>query len=105
MIDEMQPFKGPTTTYHFNNRRIGLYNERYVQLARELDVPYLDLFSKLISSEQWRNSQLSGDGVHPDSRGYAEIASIVLRWQPLKDFMNPHSDPKSIDLENVRFGV
>ena len=105
VIDEMQPFKGPTTTYHFNNRRIGLYNERYVQLARELDVPYLDLFSKLITSEQWRSSQQRGDGVHPDSQGYAEIVSIVLKWQPLKDFINPRGDSQSIDLENVRSGT
>ena len=77
-----QPFSpGPGISYSFDNARTAELNQGYANLARELEVPYLDLFTPLSQSDRWAAALEAGDGVHPGADGYALIAEIVGEWR------------------------
>ena len=47
-------------------------------------IPYLDLFEYWMTHDDpWRQSRLSSDGLHPNSRGYQTILDKVATWQPI----------------------
>jgi acyl-CoA thioesterase-1 len=60
--------------------RLQLLSQRYAELARELSIPYLDLFSLTRDSDAWHAAVRRGDGVHPDAAGYALLANLVSEW-------------------------
>lgn len=80
--DRRQPFRlDPGVAFYFDNARTAKYNTAYRQLAREIGVPYLDLFTSLSTDQDWdRMQHEEGDGVHPPARGYARIAKLVEAW-------------------------
>lgn len=80
--DGRQPFRlSADIAYFFENSRTGQYNGAYRELAEELNIPYLDLFTALSNDEEWATIQHEGgDGVHPPARGYARISEIVQTW-------------------------
>lgn len=80
--DLRQPFRpSPELFYTFSTTRCADYNAAYKELAAELDVPYLDIFSALANDDRWAAIQQNdGDGVHPPSAGYDLIAGLVDGW-------------------------
>jgi lysophospholipase L1-like esterase len=61
--------------------RLEALSHAYAELARALEVPYLDLFSLTRECEAWHAAVARGDGIHPDGAGYALLASFVTNWQ------------------------
>lgn len=49
-------------------------------IARELVVPFLDVFNPLRSSRAWLRDISTGDGAHPGRRGYQALAALVDSW-------------------------
>jgi len=63
------------------------HDERIAELARELatvardeNVPCLDVFTPLMGLPRWRQEAAANDGSHPRSAGYSELANLVLAW-------------------------
>lgn len=81
-IDESrQPVTGATgQRFDLRNERVREYNEAYRELAIDLAVPYLDLFTPLIEDDAFMASMKSGDAVHPTRKGYEIIAERVTAW-------------------------
>jgi lysophospholipase L1-like esterase len=74
----------PSIRYDFSNERIAELDQRYADLAREIDVPYLSLYSKLIEHPAWHAALAKGDGVHTIGDGYGAVAGIVADWPAWK---------------------
>jgi lysophospholipase L1-like esterase len=62
------------------NRRTQSLAEQFRIVAEEVGVPYLDAFSTLERSATWMHEVALLDGAHPQSKGYAELASLVQTW-------------------------
>ena len=59
------------------NTRLHSLSAAYQQKAISLGVPYIDVFSKLITNQQYLQESRSYDGYHPKSDGYAAIAKVI----------------------------
>ncbi|MCP4330922.1 MAG: lipase [Alphaproteobacteria bacterium] len=81
-VDEaQQPFRpAPDISYSFHNGRTAELTEVYADVARELEVPFLDLFTALVGEPLYLGSLKAGDGVHPTAAGYSVIAERVDQW-------------------------
>ncbi len=64
------------------NQRIARLSTAFASVCDEIDVPYLDIFTPLQTSEVWIKEALANDGAHPRAAGYAELAQLVQNWQP-----------------------
>ena len=71
---------GPGVQYDFANRRIAELDGLYASLAREIDVPYLSVYPKLIDEPAWHAAIGKSDGVHAIGAGYGIIAGHVAQW-------------------------
>lgn len=60
-----------------HNARIQALSKAYSQLADKLGVPFIELFSPLLSDSSFMAEVTRNDGFHPHSQGYASIAKIV----------------------------
>lgn len=60
--------------------RLEVLSQRYADLARELAIPYLDLFTLTRNNAAWHEAVRRGDGIHPDAAGYALLASHFSEW-------------------------
>ncbi len=65
----------------------GAHDERLAELsralagvAREVDVPCLEVFAPLMASALWRAEVAANDGSHPRAGGYRELAALVRNW-------------------------
>ena len=87
IIDSMQPFNSGVALYAFNTERIATYNVAYQQIAKELKVPYLDVFSYLRINPIWEASQAVSDGIHPRHDGYQELGKYINSWTDFHEFM------------------
>lgn len=54
--------------------------ERYAEVCRELDVPFLDIVEAIRPVDAWWREVAAGDGIHPGSGGYASLAALVDAW-------------------------
>jgi lysophospholipase L1-like esterase len=63
-----------------HNQRISDLSKQFTLICKRLNVPYLDVFSKLESSTIWMDDVKNHDGAHPSSAGYQELAEIVNNW-------------------------
>ncbi len=79
--DADQPFRSaPTVAYQFSSARAAELSDAFADVARDLNIPYLDLFTPLAANDAWLKSFRAGDGVHPTAPGYAIIAERVAGW-------------------------
>ncbi|BAY93893.1 MULTISPECIES: GDSL-type esterase/lipase family protein [unclassified Tolypothrix] len=62
------------------NQQIAHQSQQFALVCRELDIPYLDVFSTLVNSSIWLAEAKANDGAHPRAAGYAEFAAIVQNW-------------------------
>ncbi|KAL3512826.1 hypothetical protein ACH5RR_025543 [Cinchona calisaya] len=60
------------------NETAGIYAEKCVELARELDLPSVNLWSKMQETEGWQEKFLS-DGLHLTKEGSAVVYQEVVR--------------------------
>ncbi len=75
---------GPGVQYDFANQRIADLDRLYASLAKEIGVPYLPLFSRMIDDPAWQTALGKGDGVHAIGVGYGIIAGHVAQWDSWK---------------------
>lgn len=62
------------------NLRIAHLSDQLASVCRELDLPYLDVFTSLQNSDVWMNEVAAFDGAHPQASGYAELSRLVQNW-------------------------
>ncbi|MHC5854461.1 GDSL-type esterase/lipase family protein [Nostoc sp.] len=62
------------------NQTLANLSQQFALVCDELNVPYLDVFSKLVNSPIWLTEAKANDGAHPRAAGYAEFAEIVQCW-------------------------
>ncbi|XP_042498009.1 GDSL esterase/lipase At5g62930-like [Macadamia integrifolia] len=60
------------------NEMAGVYAKQCVELARELGLPSIDLWSRMQETEEWRKKILS-DGLHLTEEGNAVVHQEVVR--------------------------
>jgi lysophospholipase L1-like esterase/GNAT superfamily N-acetyltransferase len=60
--------------------RVGELAQALAQVAREENVPCLDVFTPLQHAAYWRPEVIANDGAHPRSGGYREFAALVINW-------------------------
>jgi lysophospholipase L1-like esterase len=74
----------------YQDKRLAQLVPHYAEIAGELDVPYLDLFTPLLRSRSWRKALAAGnDGVHPAAGGYALMAKLIGRWPAWQSWLAP----------------
>ena len=79
--EERQPVSPqPGVTYDFRNERVAELNTAYAELAAELALPYLDLFTPLSAEPEWTEDVTAGDGVHPTAEGYERMSELIEEW-------------------------
>ena len=71
---------GPGVQYDFDNRRIAELDKLYQATAKEIGVPYLPLYSRMIDNAAWHAALSKGDGVHTIGAGCGVIADTVASW-------------------------
>jgi acyl-CoA thioesterase I len=88
-LDEsINPFVGGSgIVWDIRNRDIGAYSRAYGELAGEIGLPYLDLFTPFSTSERYARALAAYDGIHPADDGYAMITEAVAAWQPWRDLI------------------
>jgi lysophospholipase L1-like esterase len=62
------------------NDRTAKLSEGLAEICRQLNVPYLNVFTPLQASTIWMSEVAANDGAHPGAAGYAELAKLVQNW-------------------------
>lgn len=75
-------------TFWFANERVRQTNEAFKEIAAELGVPFLDLFSVLNGDPTWEEPHKKGDSVHPTTTGYAIMAERIGAWQAWRAWLD-----------------
>lgn len=84
----MQPLRiADAVVFDFRNDRTADLNRAYAELAAELEIPYLDLFTPLSAADRWAAALTAGDGVHPVSDGYALMTELISDWSAWRGWM------------------
>lgn len=60
------------------NDRIEALSNEYAAICATRQVPFAAVAAALRASGIWRSELRAGDGAHPGSKGYAELAALVL---------------------------
>ena len=71
------------------NQIIANLSQEFALVCKELEVPYLDVFSSLLKSPIWLTEAKANDGAHPKADGYAEFAAIVQNWEGWLNWFTP----------------
>lgn len=62
--------------------RTARLDERFADVCRAAAVPYVSVHRPLLASAVWMDEVRTGDGAHPGSGGYDELAALVApRWR------------------------
>ncbi|AUT02958.1 lipase [Nostoc sp. CENA543] len=69
------------------NQRIADLAQKFALVCHDLNVPYLDVFSRLKQSKVWLEEARNYDGAHPRSAGYAEFAQLVDHWDAWQNWL------------------
>ena len=59
------------------NNRIQTISAAYAQEAAALNIPFVDVFSHLVSNQKYLLESRHNDGYHPRSDGYTAIAKVI----------------------------
>jgi len=59
------------------NDRIKMVSEGYALAAAALNIPYIEVFSHLISDQKYILESKNNDGYHPKSYGYNAITRVI----------------------------
>lgn len=59
------------------NARIQTTSFAFSREAKALAVPYIDIFSPLVSDDAYKQEVSNNDGSHPRSYGYSKMAQII----------------------------
>jgi len=86
-MSPMSPLPG--VSYDFRNDRLLALNAAYAAIAREHDVPYLDIATPLSADAAYARAQREGDGMHCSAAGYALIARMVEAWPAWRALLRP----------------
>lgn len=62
------------------NERIKELDRKYYELCKELNIPYLSIFNKLVHDQIWRDEVGLNDGAHPRDKGYEILANFIKNW-------------------------
>ncbi len=76
-IDESKT-QGIDGAIYYLNENIKLYNNEIKKLANENGIKFIDLYEELVNSKYLDN--LYKDGLHPNSKGYDLIYSIIKKY-------------------------
>jgi lysophospholipase L1-like esterase len=68
------------------NQRTQTLLQNIATICQDLEIPFLDVFTPLLSSDIWRQEVIAGDGAHPDAGGYAALAQLVQKWAAWRDW-------------------
>lgn len=80
-VDEAKmPTHFGTVPREMKNARIATASRILEGIAAEVGVPFLDLYSPLSESAEFRKALAAGDGVHPTADGYALMAARIGAW-------------------------
>ncbi len=72
---------GPTPMHKpEHNQGTAELSRLYAEQARELDIPFLEVFTPLSASHAYLEELRAGDGAHPGADGYRLIADLVAGW-------------------------
>jgi acyl-CoA thioesterase I len=77
----------PISDVRQNNRTKQLC-EDFLRVCGELEIPFLDIFTPLSQSTVWQAAMEGGDGAHPSTEGYAEIARLIQSWPVWENWFN-----------------
>jgi lysophospholipase L1-like esterase len=78
--------------FYYNHQDQYRYKEATKLACQQLEIPYLDIFDLwMAKGEDWLRSQLSNDGLHPNSQGYQSLLQEVLSWEPMLPMLLTHS--------------
>jgi lysophospholipase L1-like esterase len=73
------------------NARTTKLVEAYAHIAKELEVPFLDLYTPLMKKGftrwRWLRALKAGDGIHPVASGYALMAKLIAHSEQWQDFL------------------
>jgi lysophospholipase L1-like esterase len=86
-----QPFFISGKQFRVRNTQVAETNQILAQVMTEIDVPYLDVFTRLVENQQWRELMKQGDGVHPPSKGYDLLAEAIGNWEPWRQLIGESS--------------
>ncbi len=86
--DSRQPFRAGSVEYDFASQRSSQLNEAYAKIAKELDIPYFDLFTILSTNSDWLDAFAGDDGVHPLHFGYAQVAERITGWDAWRSWFD-----------------
>jgi lysophospholipase L1-like esterase len=70
----------PPTADFERHDRVQKLSENFATICQELKIPYLDVFTPLLSSTTWMAEVTVGDGSHPNFAGYEELFQLVQNW-------------------------
>jgi acyl-CoA thioesterase-1 len=79
--DDDMPFSSaPGRERFLSSSRNAQLSDMFENVADELGVPYLDIFTLTAADPGWSSHYIKGDGVHPRGGGYAIVAEHVIGW-------------------------
>ncbi len=69
---------------YYNHRDQYCIKEACKKACQIRDIPYLDIFDLWIErGENWINSHLTADGLHPNVEGYKALLHDISQWTPM----------------------
>ena len=88
VVEAKQPLRPyPGLAYDFRNGRIAETSAAYAALARDIGVPYLEVFEPLRADPDWSRHVDAGDGVHPVADGYGAMTRLIEAWPAWKAWL------------------
>ncbi|RMF22083.1 MAG: G-D-S-L family lipolytic protein [Cyanobacteria bacterium J083] len=71
--------------FYYNRLAQFTYKEVTKLACQQRQIPYLDIFDLWLSrGEEWLQSQLAEDGLHPNVSGYQTLVADVTNWHYIK---------------------
>jgi lysophospholipase L1-like esterase len=72
---------------YFTREDQYLYKEATRLACQERNIPYLDTFEIWRQRQDWVQSHLCSDGLHPNVQGYRLLLEDIVNWQPMQSFL------------------